>query len=221
MANPTSTIEAQTDAIAEEVGRIAGHGWLSRTTLDAHADGRYVDVWVELAAPTHGGACPDDPSEQTTPAWDLVERGEVRGVTGGQCAGCGRYGAGWLSSGAAKVATLGPDERTPAMEVTSALAALARDLDGRRRHAIGALAERRLAALQAAHADALEAIRRGEPDEVAHLCSGSDAEPSTYLDGIKLVTWDYDPADPMAASGVLEVATELSEEGVALFAAGE
>lgn len=81
------------------------NGWQYLVTVEAHHDSRFRSLWVEFAAPTHGGRCPDHPERATEPGWDWIEHGRVMGSVGrGKCYECGALDRGWVRSGAERVA---------------------------------------------------------------------------------------------------------------------
>ena len=162
------TIERTADQIAD------GNGWMVNV-----AGGN-----VEFAAPTHGGRCDDDPTQETWPAWDIVEDGVITGVTGdGRCGGCGRLNAGWVTSGTRSI--------DPDGDVEAQLDALAAELGGvfddRARQIRAEVRDRLTVELR----DALSALADGaDPDDVAR---GRDYLPGVMIDGDRWIAWDYNP----------------------------
>jgi len=167
----------------------AQSGWEHKVTVDGGS------VWVEFAAATHGGSCPDCGfSQQTGPAWDSVERGAVRGSSGdGQCGGCGRIGSGWVHSGALR---LGADSDGPT------LSEHASDFDALVAERRAEVVREQRSAVAARHAEVLDQLRAGNADGL----DGSDTNPGSYVDGGQLITWAQVPGgapDDIVQSGTI------------------
>lgn len=141
------------------------------------------DGWAEAAAPTHGGHCPDCPTQTTGPAWELVEHGRITGTLGGQCSGCGQIGMGWITTGAKPL----PDDQADHVDFVAGLVAEA-----------AALREQWAATERSEVRDRLarqvRAAISSTADE-ADITTGSDYEPGIYREDDIWQAWDYDPID--------------------------
>ena len=93
--------------------------------------------WVEFAAATHVGYCPDCPTQRTGPAWDWIDHVSdsrsalhVAGAHGdGQCGGCGGLNRGWVTGGARDLTGVDVDEVDAVLE--EMVAEVAKEVDAR------------------------------------------------------------------------------------------
>lgn len=175
---------------------------IDTTNVQTHRQGDYV----EAAAPTHGGCCPDCPTQRTGPAWDLVEHGQITGsYGGGQCGGCGQLGKGWVATGASKL----PADEDDHEDFIGALiieAAALRDQEYARSRSIlrADLAEQLTEAIDDMPSSPFDTDDEEWDDwmrehDVDFSNSGGDGPLFIEHDGTGLVAWAYDPADSTGA----------------------
>lgn len=178
------------EAVEEAIeAAVAGFG----ESMEAHVS---YGTWVELAIATHGGHCPDDPSQHTTPAWDWIDHItdsqsalHIAGTWGGgQCGGCGQLGQGWLHTGAVDLGGVDPAEI--ADRITAMATALEAQADKAATKEAGELRQALIVKLRAALAD----LAAGAVEE--DVLTGSDVEPGVWRndDGV-IEAWDNDPRD--------------------------
>jgi hypothetical protein len=209
-ARDEAVAAARIEQAEREVSEIASiNGWQHLLTVDHHKDNPALcDLWVEFADTTCNGDCPNDPGHRTWPAWEWIERGEVIGYHGGQCGNCGVRGSGWVQSGAVRLVTLAanPADNVTGTEVELIAQRFGEHLDDELTEANRAL-EREL---RRGSEEAMYAIRH-DAFMGADITPGNENRPGTFLDGDRLITWDYSPS----GIGVIEASVVLSEAEVA------
>lgn len=163
--------------------------------------------WVEFAVATHGGHCPDDPTQTTGPAWDWIEDDRVKGAWGnGQCGGCGRLGRGWVHSDSERIDEHRAEDQLRDLadrfraRVDEAYAEVREDIRQRLtrdlRDALAALAP----VADQLPANVAQWYRRDVDDEdlarlIEEHVTGTDMEPGVMREAGVWLAWDYDPTD--------------------------